>query len=277
MNLKLHKQTPKVVLRRKKAVCGGYASLYEAIGKASKLSVVVITGIAKTDIYDIGDNKLESNHAWNAVKIGKKWRLLDATWGSGAIETYKHRKRNIFGKYYQEVYRERFRKSFASYYFFTNPAQFIVDHFPDKVQWQLLPVPVPKKNFINFPIPHKAFFTKEFTFVGESAQGKWIVDEDTPYKMVFQNLLREGWYSVNMVLKRDIKQQVEENGKMVTKRVEERDNLLHKGLKKTGDFTIDCEFYKAGKFKMVLYLDSTPLLSYWLDVKQLSIPGRLDK
>jgi hypothetical protein len=175
------------------------------------------------------------------------------------------------------VYKQRFRKGFASYYFFPNPAQFIVNHFPDKVQWQLLPTPVPKKNFIYFPIPHKAFFVQQFTFVGESAHGIWKVDEDTPYAMEFQNLLEEGSHNVKMVLTHDIKQRIRENRKSHTKWVKEDKDLQTKTPKKTKIFTIDLEAYEVGKFEMTLFLESVPLLSYWLDVKKLSIPGRLDK
>lgn len=197
---KPHKQKPKVVLRRKKAVCQGYSQLYEAIGKASGLDVVVISGLAKSQAKDIGNLGKRNKHAWNAVKINGQWRLLDATWASGSVRKIDVGKYRTKEKYF-------FVRDYIDYYFFPNPAQFIVNHFPNKNEWQLLPTPIERGTFVYYPIPHEAFFRQKFTFIGNSAYGIWKVSEDTPFYMDFQNDLRRKQYhtytSLTQTIQRD--------------------------------------------------------------------------
>jgi len=52
-----------------KAVCNGYAMLFNKIAKASGLEAKVITGKSKN-----------MPHAWNAVKINGLWYFVDCTW-----------------------------------------------------------------------------------------------------------------------------------------------------------------------------------------------------
>jgi tetratricopeptide (TPR) repeat protein len=63
-----------------------------------------------------------SDHAWNAVKLGGKWYLLDATWE---------------GKRYGEN-----GKQIESRQFLVDPGEFVVDHLPENPMWQLLACPV---------------------------------------------------------------------------------------------------------------------------------------
>jgi transglutaminase/protease-like cytokinesis protein 3 len=75
--------------------------------------------------------KFTSNHAWNAVLIDHKWYLVDPTWASGYTNravTKFTRKRNDF-------------------YYLTPAEDFILDHYPDDPQWQLLGSPVDWKGF----------------------------------------------------------------------------------------------------------------------------------
>ncbi|KAK3306577.1 uncharacterized protein B0T15DRAFT_145673 [Chaetomium strumarium] len=93
-------QTPAETIFSGKAVCEGYARVYEAIATRAGLSCVVVTGHGK----GYGFHPLKpgerppprkpDGHAWNAVRIdGGAWKLVDACWGAGALcnGAYKQR------------------------------------------------------------------------------------------------------------------------------------------------------------------------------------------
>jgi hypothetical protein len=128
-------------LARGKAVCAGYAALFTALGEAAGLEVKTISGHAKGYGYRSGDPDLESNHAWNAVKIGDDWRLVDSTWGAGYIDT-----------------RKRFERRFTDFYFLTPARYFIFNHFPDDPAWQLMPKAVDAATYRNIINVHAGFF-----------------------------------------------------------------------------------------------------------------------
>ncbi len=109
-------------LKRRKAVCEGYATLFKELCTHFNIKCEIITGSSKTFIAEIGNTRLPSNHAWNAIKLNGTWRLVDVTWGAGSVD-------------YSQM---RFRRSYNPSFFDTEPSDFIINHFPDKSQWQLL-------------------------------------------------------------------------------------------------------------------------------------------
>ncbi|HPG40306.1 MAG TPA: transglutaminase domain-containing protein [bacterium] len=130
------------VLRKRSAVCAGYAGLFETLGRAAGLEVKTINGYAKGSHYTPGDHfSGAGNHAWIAVRIDSVWQLLDPTWGSGYI--------NENGTYIHE---------FNDYYFLTPPQELIATHFPDEPRWQLLETPT------NQDIFEKNVFIKDVYF-----------------------------------------------------------------------------------------------------------------
>ncbi|KAH8912644.1 hypothetical protein BR93DRAFT_955150 [Coniochaeta sp. PMI_546] len=83
-----------------KAVCEGYAKVYEGIARRAGLECVVVTGHGK----GYGFTPLAAGqgppprdatgHAWNAVRIdGGEWKLIDACWGAGAVDKPRYIKR----------------------------------------------------------------------------------------------------------------------------------------------------------------------------------------
>jgi len=66
------------VLNRKRALCGGYAFLYEKLCGEVGLDVAVIHGYSNEFATKVKRSK--PNHTWNAVKLNGKWQLLDITW-----------------------------------------------------------------------------------------------------------------------------------------------------------------------------------------------------
>ena len=132
--------SPEAVLRRRESVCAGYARLFEALARAAGLQVVRISGHSKGAGYRLGGEATETNHDWNTVYLQGRWRLLDVTWGTGAL----------LG--------DRWERRFTEHYFLTPPEEFIYDHFPDNPKWQLLARPLTRAQYCELAALRPAFF-----------------------------------------------------------------------------------------------------------------------
>jgi len=135
------------VLKTNVALCQGYALLYEHLANLSGLESAVVTGNAKTSPSDIGKLPTESTHAWNAVKVNGKWKLLDVTWGAGVVNEQKR----------------TFVPKFNSGYFFTEPEFFVLNHFPDEKNWIL--GNFSEKEYANFPFYYADYIKSDFRFI----------------------------------------------------------------------------------------------------------------
>ena len=134
--------SPDGVLKSRRAVCDGYAGLFNMLGEAAGLEVVKVTGYSKGYSYAVGDTyDGTTNHAWNAVMIDNQWHLLDTTWGAGYLGENK-----------------KFVREFQEYYFLTPPEVFIYDHLPSDTRWQLLEQPVSSEDYAGFVRLRPAFF-----------------------------------------------------------------------------------------------------------------------
>ncbi|KAK4191988.1 kyphoscoliosis peptidase [Podospora australis] len=85
-------QTPGEMIFSGKAVCEGYARIFESISRKAGLECVVVSGHGKGFGFspvkrgERVPEKKPTGHAWNAVRIdGGEWKLLDACWGAGAL------------------------------------------------------------------------------------------------------------------------------------------------------------------------------------------------
>ncbi|GEM_PF-952066 len=70
-----------------KAVCIGFAKLFQALCEAANIPAITVEGVAYLQLEDNFEN-----HAWNVVKYGGIWRVVDPTWGSGHIENREYQK-----------------------------------------------------------------------------------------------------------------------------------------------------------------------------------------
>jgi tetratricopeptide (TPR) repeat protein len=122
------------VFRTRKGVCLGFANVFQKLGEQAGLEVVRIGGPVKGNGYRPGDDLKKHLHAWNAVKIEKRWRLVDPTWGAGSIND-----------------KRQYEKRFREFYFLTPPELLIFDHFPEDRQWQQLPTPITLEEFVKWP------------------------------------------------------------------------------------------------------------------------------
>jgi transglutaminase/protease-like cytokinesis protein 3 len=99
------------VLQRQKALCGGYAFLFDALCREVGIKSKAIHGFTKlTTNYDT------PNHTWNAIKLNGNWHLIDITWSiSNATDDMPD-----------------------MYWYLTNPNDFIKSHYPENPDWSLL-------------------------------------------------------------------------------------------------------------------------------------------
>lgn len=133
---------PQLVLRQRRAVCAGYASLFAALAEALGLTAVIVHGEAK----GMGPKGAMTSdglltHDWNALKLDGAWHLLDCTWGAGRLDE-----------------RLRFVPRFTDHYFLTPPELFSYDHFPKEARWQLLAAPQTRAEFLKRVTVKVAFF-----------------------------------------------------------------------------------------------------------------------
>lgn len=126
--------SPENVLRRRTAVCEGYARLFKALAEEAGLESEMVVGKSKGFGFSNDEDfrKKQADHAWNAVKVDGQWRLLDATWGAGGMNS-----------------ENKFAKRFNEHWFETRPEQFIYDHFPEETRWQLLARPLTVDQFVD--------------------------------------------------------------------------------------------------------------------------------
>jgi transglutaminase-like putative cysteine protease len=135
---------PEDVFRNKKGVCAGYAQLLAALAKVTGDEIVYVVGNARLGNKD---DEGGNGHAWNAVRLGGKWYLIDATWDAGFVNDGK------------------FTKHYRTEYFLTPPEYFGLDHFPDEEKWQLRDQPISRGDFMRQPMMSPAFYAEGFQLV----------------------------------------------------------------------------------------------------------------
>ncbi len=123
--------SPVDVLQRGKAVCQGYAELFQEMCRLANIPCHVVPGYSKGFNYTPKSKFTNADHAWNIVEVEGKWRLIDVTWGSGGLDE------NM-----------KFVKKFNEDYFLTSPEVFVLNHLPLAPMWQLLDCPVPMQAYL---------------------------------------------------------------------------------------------------------------------------------
>ncbi len=132
------------VLKTKKAICDGYSRLFKTLCDSAGIKAEMVVGMGKNSSRDIGT--FDSNHAWNAVMIDKKWHLLDACWASGQCDDS-----TIV-----------FTKRFDSFYFLPDPKKFSYDHFPDNKNQFYVDRPPTREQFMSYPLVYAQYHKYPF-------------------------------------------------------------------------------------------------------------------
>lgn len=133
--------------RSKKAVCHGYAELYNHVAKLCRLESIMIPGTSKSQPAHIGKLPVTYDHAWNAVKTGGKWHLLDATWAAGAVN-------GGTGK---------FEPRFNDSYFFADPDTFFLNHFP--IDPKMLLTEKTPAEFAKLPLYYGEYLNSDYKII----------------------------------------------------------------------------------------------------------------
>lgn len=136
---------PESVLERGRSVCEGYSSVFELLGRLAGLEVVTIHGYAKGYGYAAGRHFDRPNHAWNAVRIDGRWRLIDSTWGAGYVRD------------------GQFVKQFDDFFFLPSPEALAFTHLPEDPRWALVAAPLSLREFEAQPRVEPAFFRAGFS------------------------------------------------------------------------------------------------------------------
>ena len=121
------------VWRSRTAACGGYVALYQRLAGEVGLRVEPVEGYAKGFDYRFGQSTKRPNHAWLALHLDGRWRLLDPTWGAGVVRD------------------GRFEPAFTWDFFLADPEALVLSHFPAAQRWQLLAQPMSRAEFERLP------------------------------------------------------------------------------------------------------------------------------
>lgn len=147
---------PHDVLKSRKSVCGGYASIYGNMAAEAGLVVREISGHARNSSRRVGQDVVRENvgaHAWNAVKLGEEWILVDCTWGAGTCTD------------------TAFEQAFRPHFFGPPPEQLAYTHYPRDAEWQLLKKTLTYADFIAQPIVcTSVFFEHRLCFVSSRSR-----------------------------------------------------------------------------------------------------------
>ena len=128
-----------------KGVCAGYSLIFEKMCDSLGLESNYVIGYSKGAGFTPGVIPRQSDHAWNSVKIGSSYYLVDSTWGSGSCEG------------------DTYTASFNEFYFCTNPEAFIRTHLPEEKQWQLVSPTITLETFVNTLGLSGTFYSNGFT------------------------------------------------------------------------------------------------------------------
>ena len=113
------------VLKKRTGVCQDYAELFLAMSKSVGLESYLISGYTR----QTNDKISDLGHAWNGVKLGSNYYLIDATWAAGYV---------LNDKYIHE---------FADTHFLIPPKDFIKTHIPFDPIWQFMDNPINNYDF----------------------------------------------------------------------------------------------------------------------------------
>ena len=136
-------------LHKGKAVCEGYAALFQTLGRKMNLEVKVLKGYSKGFGYKPGKKFTSFDHSWNAVLINGKWQLMDVTWAAGYMTVDK-------GKIV-------FQYKFNPFWFMTEPEAFVFSHFPVEPEFLLFTPAINLDKFSIINKPEDDYFVLGFT------------------------------------------------------------------------------------------------------------------
>lgn len=125
-----------IALNKRKTTSQGYALFFKALCDVAGIQCEVVSGLLRTDAGKIGVLETQKRHYWNVATIDNVRFLIDATLGAGTVDE----QRRVFIKDPTDVWWMAKREIF------------VLSHFPDKKELQLLKEPITQTAFANAPI-----------------------------------------------------------------------------------------------------------------------------
>jgi hypothetical protein len=156
------------VLKKKKAVCSGYTSLYNKMCELAEIKSIGINGYSKGFGYD-GDVYDSSDHDWNAVYIGKKWYLVDVTWDAGHVDG------------------QSFIKGYSTEWLFLDSRPFLYSHLPAENKYQFYAPIVTKEKFVEEPYIKGVFFKYGLELKSELPHYNNFIDDNYSFDILLKN------------------------------------------------------------------------------------------
>jgi|GEM_PF-2505343 len=99
------------VLSTKKAICGEYCNLMQAMLKEINVESIIVNGYVQTPLKDSMVVPISDTHAWIAVKLEGAWYLADPTWDSGYLGNIKTDKEEKYAKKNKKLEKKFIKKS----------------------------------------------------------------------------------------------------------------------------------------------------------------------
>ena len=135
---------PEIFFSQKKTSSGGFSNLFKRLLEAMNYeeeNILIILGYAKNFGYS-PLNALQLNHVWNAVKINKKWCLIDTVLDSS---------------------------SNSEFYLCPSPSCFIRDHLPLDNKRQFLENPITEEQFHSQVHTYKSYCKYNMEIIEDKA------------------------------------------------------------------------------------------------------------
>lgn len=217
-------------IKSRKALCEGYATLYQEICDLLNIECVIITGTAKRFISEIGNKNLPSNHAWNAVKINGKWKLADITWAAGSVDYAKM----------------KFLKEYTPAYFDSDLKEFAMKHYPDHQKWLLLDSNFTRKDFTFQPAIFNEFMGKGYKIINPK-NGSLPIRKGNEIDFSIEN--------------------VPNNIQVAYHFKSEKYGQLVKPIQKKNRINFSVSANSTGNDELIIYFDNKPVLGYKITKK----------
>lgn len=227
------KRTYTHMIRRREAICSGYATLLEYMCGHVGLQCEFISGYARA--FSLPETR-KPNHAWNAIKLDDKWYLVDATWASGFIDPFK----------------KTFFEKFNSNYFLTDPSLFISNHYPVEGRWILLKDAPSLTEFARAPFKADGFIKNKINHYSP-ALGVVRIKENHDFELHFTSNAERVNPRARIAYK-------ERRGKVYS----ENELLLTRN--KAGDFILKFLFSKKGTYECFIYINDEVTFAYHIVV-----------
>jgi hypothetical protein len=155
------------VLKKKKAVCSGYTNVFNRMCELAGIVSIGIEGYSKGFGYT-GRIDKETDHAWNAVKLGTKWYLVDVTWDAGYVD------------------KRTFIEEYSTEWLFIDSRSFLYSHLPKEERYQFY-----------VPVLSSGDFMREAYITGKFFQYGLALKPDS---LEYNNLI-EGVFDFDIVLR----------------------------------------------------------------------------